>query len=125
MANSYFAFKERDKLDEIANVSDQMLHFTEGRTSSITNPLPDHDVYVFAANSDSIKSGSRGEYVVDHFCVIKSSRITLWAYITCDIYQVTNIRYARGDNYIEDLYNCNSSTHPSNNYTGDYWYILQ
>ncbi len=124
-AGSYFAFKERAKLDEIANVSDQMLHFTDGRTSSILNPLPDHDVYVFAANNDSIKSGSKAEYVVDHFCVIKSSRVTLWAYITCDIYEVTNIRYAKGDNSYGYLYNSNLSTYPADNYVDDNWYILQ
>lgn len=124
-AGSYFAYKERAKLDEIVNVDDQKLHFTEGHSSSIFNPLPDHDTYVFASNSDAIKSGSSGEYVVNHFCIIKNSRVTLWAYITCDIYEVSNIRWVKGDNFIENLYNCDSSTYPSNNYTGDYWYILQ
>ena len=124
-AGSYFAYKERSKLAEIANVDDQQLHFTEGHKSSIISPLPDHETYVFASNPDQIKAGSEGEYVVNHFCVITNSRVTFWAYITCDIYKVSNIRYVKGDNSYGYIYSTDINAYPSNGEVGDRWYVLQ
>lgn len=130
VANSYFWYHEKAKLNEIASISNQNLTFTQGMKSSISNKLPDHDVYVFAANSDSIKTGSwttsgSPSTTVDHYCVITNSRVTLVAYITCDIYEVYNIRYVKGDTSYGYVYYTNSSTYPSNGESGDNWYILQ
>ena len=98
--------------------------------SSISNKLPDHDVYVFAANSDSIKTGSwttsgSPSTTVDHYCVITGSRVTLVAHITCDIYHVYNIRYVKGDTSYGYVYNTNSSNYPNDGESGDNWYILR
>ena len=129
-ANSYFWYHERAKLNEIANISDQKLHFTQGMKSSVSNRLPDHDVYVFAANSDSIKTGSwttsgSPSTTVDHYCVVTGSRVTLFAYITCDIYHVYNIRYVKGDTSYGYVYNTNSSNYPNDGESGDNCYILR
>jgi len=129
VANSYFWYHEKAKLNEIASISSQQLVFTQGMKSSISNTLPDHDVYVFASNSNSIKTGSwttsgSPTTSTQYYCIITGSRVTLAAYITCDIYQVSNIRYAKGDTGYGNLYSTNSSQYPSNGESGDYWYVL-
>ncbi|MBQ6323769.1 MAG: InlB B-repeat-containing protein [Bacilli bacterium] len=129
VANSYFWYHERAKLNEIADITSQELIFTQGMKSSISNTLPDHDVYVFASNSNSIKTGSwttsgSPTTSTQYYCVITGSRVTLVAYITCDIYKVSNIRYAKGDTSYGNLYSTNSSQYPSNGESGNYWYVL-
>lgn len=130
-ANTYFSYTERTNLYNIINVDDGQMHFTTGEKFSVsrTFPRPFED-YIYAANSDSIKTHSwttsgHPEDVVNHYCVITSTRTTLVGYVTCDIYEIYNVRWGNGDNVLETLYSCDSSTYPSNNYTGDYWYILK
>ena len=107
------------------------MHFTTGEKFSVSNSYPRPlENYIYAANSDSIKTHSwttsgHPEDVVNHYCVITSTRVTLVGYVTCDIYEIYNVRWGNGDNVLETLYSCDSSTYPSNNYTGDYWYILK
>ena len=128
-AGSYFWYHEKAKLNEIADITSQQLVFTQGMKSSIANKLPDHDVYVFASNSNSIKTASaftsgNPSTSTQYYCVITGSRITLVAHITCDIYQVSNIRYAKGDTSYGYLYSTNSSLYPTNGESGDNWYVL-
>ena len=129
-ANTYFSYTERTNLYNIINMNDGQMHFTTGEKFSIghTYPRPFED-YIYAANSDSIKTHSwttsgHPEDVVSHFCVIKSTRVTLVGYVTCDIYEVSNVRWAKGNTLIETLYSTNESQYPANNYSGDYWYVL-
>ncbi len=130
-ANTYFSYTERTNLYNIINVDDGQMHFTTGEKFSVsrTFPRPFED-YIYAANSDSIKTHSwttsgHPEDVVDHYCIITSTRTTLVGYVTCDIYEIYNVRWGNGESVLETLYSCDSSTYPSNNYTGDYWYILK
>ena len=131
VANTYFSYTERTNLYDIINMNDGKMHFTTGEKFSIGNtyPRPFED-YIYAANSDSLKTHSwttsgHPEDVVSHFCIIKSTRVTLVGYVTCDIYEVSNVRWAKGDNLIERLYSSNETKYPDNNYSGDYWYLKE
>lgn len=131
VANTYFSYTERTNLYNIINMSDGKMHFTTGEKFSVGNtyPRPFED-YIYAANSDSLKTHSwttsgHPEDVVSHFCIIKSTRVTLVGYVTCDIYEVSNVRWAKGDNLIERLYSSTETKYPDNNYSGDYWYLKE
>ena len=128
-ANTYFSYTERTNLYNIINVDDGQMHFTTGEKFSVSRRFPTpHENYIYAANSDSIKTHSwttsgHPEDVVSHYCIITGTRTTLVGYVTCDIYEVYNVRWGAGDTKLETLYSCNSSTYPDNNYSGNYWYI--
>ena len=130
-ANTYFSYTEKSNLYNIINVDDGQMHFTTGEKFSIgrTFPRPFED-YIYAANSDSIKThgwttSGHPEDVVNHYCIITSTRVTLVGYVTCDIFEIYNVRWGQGTNKLETLYSCDSSTYPNDNYSGDYWYILK
>ena len=130
VANTYFSYYARANLADILNMDDKKLHFTTGQKFSISKPFPDKEINVFAAENNSIKSHSwitsgNPEDIVDQFCKITNTRVTLVAYVTCDIYQISNVRYAKGDNSYGYVYSTDINAYPSNGEVGDRWYILQ
>ena len=130
-ANTYFSYTEKANLYNIINMSDGKMHFTTGEKFSIGNTYPrPFENYIYAANSDSIKThgwttSGHPEDVVSHYCIITSTRVTLVGYVTCDIYEVYNVRWGQGDSVLETLYSCTENTYPNDNYSGDYWYKLK
>lgn len=108
-------------LASILNMDDKQLHWTTGIAGSVINPYPE-GAY-FAANSDSIRSHHVKESdTTDKYCVITKKVVTLVATVTVNIYQIYDVTWAKGD-LVGTVYSCNQNEYPSDNISGNNWYV--
>lgn len=116
--------KDLTELGNMISVDDGQIHWNQESSFSSFGQAFDLSWY-YAGNDDSIRSHSSKVYDTGiYYAIITNKSVFLAATVTCDIYQISNVRweYSKGS-FVDYVTSTNQSAYPTDGKSGDYWYV--
>lgn len=116
--------KDLTELGNMISVDDGQIHWNQESSFSSFGQAFDLSWY-YAGNDDSIRSHSSKVYDTGiYYAIITNKSVFLAATVTCDIYQISNVRweYSKGS-FVDYVTSTNQSVYPTDGKSGDYWYV--
>lgn len=116
--------KNLTELGNMINVDDGKIQWNQEASFSSFGQSLDLSWY-YAGNADSIRTHSSKTYdTTVYYAIITNKSVFLAATVTCDIYQISNVRweYSRGS-YIDTVVSSSQTAYPTDGKSGDYWYV--
>ena len=116
--------KNLTELGNMISVDDGKIHWNQEASFSSFGQSLDLSWY-YAGNADSIRTHSSTTYdTTVYYAIITNKSVFLAATVTCDIYQISNVRweYSRGS-FVDYVTSSSQTAYPTDGKSGDYWYV--